>query len=148
MSPFRGEDDEETVDNVHFVRYRIAELYHGLTAEASRFIMQTLKAIPRYAQKNPTHLGVDLNNRYLSTDEIKACFSFLSNRLNAEECLDHRWIMPSELGIFKREKTVFNSLRLSQFRHVYYHSRSQRQIAAGVFGDLFRPSSPTDGQKK
>jgi hypothetical protein len=49
VSPFRGEDNEETSENVHFVRYRIAELYHGLTAEASRFIMQTLKAIPRYS---------------------------------------------------------------------------------------------------
>ena len=44
--PFAGDDDEEIYNNVCFVRYRSAELYRGLSVEATRLIMETLKVLP------------------------------------------------------------------------------------------------------
>ena len=46
--PFAGDDDEEIYNNVCYVRYRSAELYRGLSVEATRLIMETLKVLPEW----------------------------------------------------------------------------------------------------
>lgn len=46
-SPFRGADDNETRQNISFVRFRFENLYSEITAEATRFIMFLFKRTPR-----------------------------------------------------------------------------------------------------
>lgn len=46
VSPFRGENNEETRQNVLFVRYRFEHLYKELTQEATRFLMLIFKRTP------------------------------------------------------------------------------------------------------
>jgi hypothetical protein len=48
VSPFRGNDSEETRQNVTFVRYRFEYLYKELTQEATRFLILVFKRAPRY----------------------------------------------------------------------------------------------------
>lgn len=48
VSPFRGTDNEETRQNVTFVRYRFEYLYKELTQEATRFLILVFKRAPRY----------------------------------------------------------------------------------------------------
>jgi hypothetical protein len=47
VSPFRGEDANETRQNITFVRYRFEYLYKELTQEATRFLMMVFKRSPR-----------------------------------------------------------------------------------------------------
>lgn len=47
-SPFRGADDNETRQNISFVRYRFDNLYREITPEATRFIMYIFKRAPKY----------------------------------------------------------------------------------------------------
>lgn len=46
VSPFRGENNEETRQNVLFVRYRFEHLFKELTQEATRFLMLIFKRTP------------------------------------------------------------------------------------------------------
>lgn len=46
-SPFRGQDANETRQNITFVRYRFEYLYKELTPEATRFLMLIFKRAPR-----------------------------------------------------------------------------------------------------
>ncbi|CAB3240106.1 unnamed protein product [Arctia plantaginis] len=46
VSPFRGQDDLETKQNISFVRYRFEHLYKEITAEATRFLMFLFKKVP------------------------------------------------------------------------------------------------------
>lgn len=47
VSPFRGDNDNETRQNISFVRYRFENLYREITQEATRFIMFLFKRAPR-----------------------------------------------------------------------------------------------------
>lgn len=38
--------------------------------------------------------------------------TFFSKRPSAEECHEHRWLLPTEYMIKKRDKTMFNSYKL------------------------------------
>lgn len=49
VSPYAGKDNEETRQNVTFVRYRFEHLYKELTQEATRFLMLVFKRTPRYS---------------------------------------------------------------------------------------------------
>nr|XP_037866817.1 obscurin isoform X8 [Bombyx mori] len=51
VSPFRGNDDNETKQNISFVRYRFEHLYSEITQEATRFLMFVFKKVPL---KRPT----------------------------------------------------------------------------------------------
>lgn len=62
VSPFRGENNEETRQNVLFVRYRFEHLYKELTQEATRFLMLIFK-------RTPTYVYTDLNEGHV----LKAC---------------------------------------------------------------------------
>ncbi|XP_074600440.1 uncharacterized protein LOC141854581 isoform X3 [Brevipalpus obovatus] len=84
VSPFRGETEEETVENVTYVRYHFDHLYKEVTQEAIRFLMLVFKRSP---SKRPT----------------------------IDECLDHKWLIPNDYAVRKREKTLFSSSKLSQF---------------------------------
>ncbi|KAJ8735219.1 hypothetical protein PYW07_006839 [Mythimna separata] len=46
VSPFKGYDDQETKQNISFVRYRFEHLYKEITQEATRFIMFLFKKVP------------------------------------------------------------------------------------------------------
>lgn len=47
VTPFAGETEEETRQNIKFVRYRFEPLHKNLTQEAVRFLMQIFKRAPR-----------------------------------------------------------------------------------------------------
>lgn len=47
VSPFRGGDDNETRQNITFVRYRFENLYKEVSPEATRFVMFLFKRAPR-----------------------------------------------------------------------------------------------------
>ncbi|KAF3425118.1 hypothetical protein E2986_07915 [Frieseomelitta varia] len=48
VSPFRGNDPDETRQNILFVRYRFEHLYKELSQEATRFLMLVFKRAPRF----------------------------------------------------------------------------------------------------
>jgi hypothetical protein len=48
FSPFAGENIEETIQNVNFVRWDTNEFYDDVTQEAVIFVQQCLKKSPRY----------------------------------------------------------------------------------------------------
>lgn len=48
MSPFRGQDENETRQNILFVRYRFEHLYQEVSQEAVRFVMLLFKRQPMY----------------------------------------------------------------------------------------------------
>jgi hypothetical protein len=43
-----GENDEETKQNITYVRFRFEPLYKEISMEATRFIMLVFKRAPRY----------------------------------------------------------------------------------------------------
>ena len=43
-----GENDEETQQNITYVRFRFEPLYKEISMEATRFIMLVFKRSPRY----------------------------------------------------------------------------------------------------
>ena len=47
VQPFVGANENETRQNVIFVRYRFEHLYKELTQEATRFLMLVFKRTPR-----------------------------------------------------------------------------------------------------
>lgn len=48
VSPFKGADDNETRQNISFVRYRFEHLFKEISQEATRFLMLLFKRTPRY----------------------------------------------------------------------------------------------------
>ncbi|GFY50994.1 obscurin [Trichonephila inaurata madagascariensis] len=55
VSPFAGDSDKETRDNVLYVRYHFDHLYKEATPEATHFLMQLFKRTPQ--QKHHNHEG-------------------------------------------------------------------------------------------
>jgi hypothetical protein len=47
FSPFAGENIEETIQNVNFVRWDTREFYDDVTQEAVIFVQQCLKKSPK-----------------------------------------------------------------------------------------------------
>ncbi|XP_015782492.1 obscurin isoform X3 [Tetranychus urticae] len=92
-SPFKGETEEETIENVSYVRYHFDHLYKEVTQEAIRFLMLVFKRSPT---KRPT----------------------------IEECSDHKWLMPNEYAVRKRESTLFSSNKLAQFTENFHSDKS------------------------
>lgn len=45
--PFKGEDENETKQNISFVRYRFEHLYKEITQESTRFLMLLFKRQPK-----------------------------------------------------------------------------------------------------
>ncbi|XP_026820148.1 obscurin-like isoform X6 [Rhopalosiphum maidis] len=48
-----------------------------------------------------------------------------TKRPSAEECHEHRWLLPTEYMIKKREKTMFNSYKLQHFAKEYHENRTK-----------------------
>ncbi|XP_060519331.1 obscurin isoform X9 [Cylas formicarius] len=63
--PFRGQDENETRQNILFVRYRFENLYQEITQEATRFLMLLFKRQPN---KRPTPEECHENRWLLPTD--------------------------------------------------------------------------------
>ncbi|XP_035206378.1 obscurin-like isoform X2 [Stegodyphus dumicola] len=66
VSPFAGESEKETKDNVLYVRYHFDHLYKEVTQEATNFLMQLFKRTP---QKRPT-CEECLENKWLLPNEF------------------------------------------------------------------------------
>lgn len=61
------------------------------------------------------------------------------NRLSVDECLEHRWIVPNELAIKKREKSTFHCYHLEQYRKERRRQLSHRQITNQNVTKAFHP---------
>ncbi|XP_011305282.1 muscle M-line assembly protein unc-89 isoform X2 [Fopius arisanus] len=109
VSPFKGADDNETRQNISFVRYRFEHLFKEISQEATRFLMLLFKRTP---SKRPT----------------------------AEECHEHRWLMPTEFMIKKRERTSFSGDRLKKYNEEYHEMKrnfvSKSDNLTQAFGSL------------
>lgn len=80
-SPFRGAADEETKNNISYVRYRFENLYKEVSPEATRFIMFLFKRVP---SKRPTCEETMEHRWLMSTDYMikkRERAIFLGNRL-------------------------------------------------------------------
>ncbi|CAL1297366.1 unnamed protein product [Larinioides sclopetarius] len=66
VSPFAGDNDKETKDNVLYVRYHFDHLYKEVSPEATHFLMQLFKRTP---QKRPTAEEC-LENKWLLPNEF------------------------------------------------------------------------------
>ncbi|XP_065561807.1 obscurin-like [Artemia franciscana] len=95
VSPFKGETNEETRQNIVFVRYRFEPLHKEITMEATRFLMLIFKRAPL---KRPA----------------------------TEECLENRWLQPTEFMLKKRQRAVFLGNRLKDFSNEYHSLRNQK----------------------
>ncbi|XP_044576089.1 obscurin isoform X6 [Cotesia glomerata] len=93
-SPFKGNDDHETIQNISFVRYRFEYLFKEISQEATRFLMLLFKRTP---SKRPT----------------------------AEECHEHRWLLPTEFMIRKRERAIFPGSRLKTYNEEYHEEKAK-----------------------
>lgn len=60
VSPFRGQTQDETRQNIIFVRYRFEHLYKELTQEATRFIMSLFKRTPKLVKLILTLSSINL----------------------------------------------------------------------------------------
>ncbi|CAH1967608.1 unnamed protein product [Acanthoscelides obtectus] len=65
MVPFRGEDENESRQNILFVRYRFEYLFQEVSQEATRFLMLLFK---RHPNKRPTPEECHENRWLLPTD--------------------------------------------------------------------------------
>ncbi|XP_044021287.1 obscurin isoform X7 [Aphidius gifuensis] len=108
-SPFRGNDEHETRQNISFVRYRFEYLYKEISQEATRFLMLLFKRTP---SKRPT----------------------------AEECHEHRWLIPTEFMIKKRERASFPGSKLQKYNEEYHEEIAKRASTSDsltqAFGNL------------
>ncbi|KAK0180904.1 hypothetical protein PV327_003237 [Microctonus hyperodae] len=108
-SPFKGNDEHETRQNISFVRYRFEYLYKEISQEATRFLMLLFKRTP---SKRPT----------------------------AEECHEHRWLLPTEFMIKKRERASFPGSRLKIYNEEYHGEKarlaSKNDSLTQAFGNL------------
>ncbi|XP_043471828.1 obscurin isoform X4 [Leptopilina heterotoma] len=106
VSPFRGEDDNETRQNISFVRFRFEYLFKELSQEATRFLMLIFKRTP---SKRPT----------------------------AEECQEHRWLVPTEFMIRKRERAVFLGNRLKNYSDEYHQEKQKLATHSESLSEVF-----------
>lgn len=89
VSPFSGgENDEETKQNITYVRFRFEPLYKEISMEATRFIMLVFKRAP---SKRPSTEEC-LEHRWFQPSEHmlkkRERASFLGNRLKVRSCCD------------------------------------------------------------
>ncbi|KAL7294623.1 hypothetical protein TKK_0011927 [Trichogramma kaykai] len=74
-----------------------------------------------------------------------------SKRPTAEECHDHRWLMPSDYMLRKRERSIFLGNRLKEYNEAYHAQKSEKAIqsdfpynALGAPQKLVRSTSIVD----
>ncbi|GFY39521.1 obscurin [Trichonephila inaurata madagascariensis] len=92
VSPFAGKDDEDTCENVKFVRFHFDQMLPDTTSEVTRFLLNIFKQCP-----------------------IK--------RLTIQECLEHKWLAPSEYMIMKRESARFLPDKLAAFAKKFHAAK-------------------------
>ncbi|XP_023245574.1 obscurin [Copidosoma floridanum] len=63
-----------------------------------------------------------------------------SKRPTAEECQEHRWLMPTDYMIKKRERSVFLGNRLKEYNEEYHEQRRQCTVEHGRLGEAFGSS--------
>ncbi|XP_064214157.1 obscurin isoform X3 [Tribolium castaneum] len=81
VTPFKGVDENETKQNITFVRYRFEHLYKEITQESTRFLMLLFKRQPN---KRPSAEECHENRWLLPTDYMikkRERAVFLGNRL-------------------------------------------------------------------
>ncbi|XP_013790502.2 obscurin-like [Limulus polyphemus] len=111
VSPFRGETDEQTEDNIEFIRYQFENLHAEVTQEVTRFLMYLFKRTPK-------------------------------KRATVQECLENKWLLPSEFIMKKRENAIFLSHRLHEFSESFHNEKqsSTPQKLLNMFGMSFSRS--------
>lgn len=57
-------------------------------------------------------------------------FMFFSKRPTAEECHEHRWLVPTDYMLKKRERSVFLGNRLKEYNEEY-HEEKRKQASQG-----------------
>ncbi|XP_014667689.1 PREDICTED: twitchin-like isoform X2 [Priapulus caudatus] len=99
VSPFLGEDDRETMDNISFVRYDYRDFYRNVTQEAFRFVQQLLR-------RNPMkRLTVEecLEHRWMQVTDVmtrqRESTSFFTNKLR---------IFAQEYNLCRKESATRN----------------------------------------
>nr|XP_045591562.1 obscurin-like [Procambarus clarkii] len=89
-SPFKGEDDQQTKDNINYVRYRFENLASSTSQEAIRFFMLIFKRDP---SKRPT-VEECREHRWLTESDFMAKkrerATFFGNRLREYDLAYHR----------------------------------------------------------
>ncbi len=117
FSPFAGENIEETIQNVNFVRWDTNEFYDDVTQEAVIFVQQCLKKSPRYIFFDKE---ININNSFL--------FLF-RNRLTIPACIDHKWLSLASGATNRRENAIFLTEKLRRFAHDFrQRCRAQTEI--------------------
>ncbi|XP_035216758.1 obscurin-like isoform X2 [Stegodyphus dumicola] len=114
VSPFLGKDEEETKENVTFVRYHFEHLHSNVTSEVTRFLLNIFKQCP-----------------------IK--------RLTIDECLEHKWLAPSEYMIMKRESARFLPDKLAAFAKKF-HAEKYEAMNPELLTSLGMSSSKSEIQ--
>ncbi|XP_064466282.1 obscurin-like isoform X4 [Ornithodoros turicata] len=115
-SPFLGADDEDTRNNILYVRYHFDKLYKEASTEVTRFLMMLFKRRP---EKRPT----------------------------VAECLENKWLLPSEFMLRKREHSVFTSSRLQEFAAEFHSKKTKadtREKLVKLLGTSFSRSVSLD----
>ncbi|XP_076362329.1 protein Obscurin-like isoform X2 [Tachypleus tridentatus] len=97
VSPFRGETDKQTEDNIEFIRYQFENLHAEVTQEVTRFLMYLFKRTPE-------------------------------KRATVQECLENKWLLPSEFIMKKRENAIFLSHRLHEFSESFHNENSHPHL--------------------
>ncbi|XP_050523342.1 obscurin isoform X47 [Daktulosphaira vitifoliae] len=59
-----------------------------------------------------------------------------TKRPSAEECHEHRWLLPTEYMIKKREKTMFHSYKLQLFTKEYHEKRTKEATSSQKLLDV------------
>jgi hypothetical protein len=63
---------------------------------------------------------------------IAVFFRFISKRPTLEEILDHKWLLPNEQLVKKREANVFLTDKLSEFARDF-ESKKQSKVPQSLF---------------
>lgn len=131
VSPFRGEDANETRQNISFVRFRFEYLFKELSQEATRFLMLVFKRMPRFVN----YFLFFLHPR--KRIYIFSIFFSFSKRPTAEECHEHRWLVPTEFMIRKRERAVFLGNRLKNYCDEYHQEKQKLATHSESLSEVF-----------
>ncbi|XP_043515961.1 obscurin isoform X6 [Frieseomelitta varia] len=114
VSPFRGNDPDETRQNILFVRYRFEHLYKELSQEATRFLMLVFKRAPSkrpMVEECHEHRWLQLSDFMIKKRERAV---FLSNRLKeySEEYHEEKSKIASENQSLASESLLGSTQKL------------------------------------
>lgn len=75
------------------------------------------------------------------SDIILTNFQNFSKRPTAEECHEHRWLMPTEYMIKRRERTLFLGNRLKEYNEEYHEEKRKQATDTDNVTEAFGAST-------